>query len=234
VAALDKVKVAKVTDLLARDGFVGSCADYATSWAPVDAELRHLCVERCKGHGSFDVVYPKVVIVDGAYRAGLSRCLRRVDEPGFNAQRAAAEWLSSPEGSTLAESAIGAVSRRGAEPAQFLADCLAGHGSVVAALSALANPRKWPTSFVAKYLHFHNADYVIYDGVAEAKLRSLLAEAWQPAQVSCESIRQPETYAQAYFDYLCRFAYYLEAAMTLKPDATIKELDHFLWNRTGS
>jgi hypothetical protein len=209
--------------------FVRKCGDYKLTWAPVDDEIRHLCEVRRPGHEAFADVYPKVVIVDGAYRAGLSRCLTDSRDERFDAQREVACWICG-DGRQTVESSTGAVNLSSApDSASFLSRCLAAHGAITCELMKLGDSGKYPGSFVSKYLHFHNKDFVIYDGVADARLTKLLASVGGLAGDRDIARPDPLTYYEPYYNYLSRFLYLLEAGKSLKPDVTIKQLDHFLW-----
>lgn len=224
--------IEQLADLLQSMRFEQKCDDYAESWAPVDDEIRHICEQRCQGHASLAITYPKVVVVDGAYRAGLSRCLQSRTIANFSAQAAVASWMASPAGQPVMKEAIESVClASSADTSSFLVDCLTGHGRVVSQLSRLGDSGKWPTSFVSKYLHFHNSDYVIYDGVADYRLTRLMAKVGG-LRFEDRVIPTPteSSYASAYYDYLCRFYYLFEAGRGLRDGVTVKELDHFLWN----
>jgi len=227
-------RIAALADVLRAREFVGICDEYAENWGLVDRELRHICTERCIGHGTFAAAYPKVVIIDEAYNAGLARSIRNPSLRGFNAQRAVANWMCG-EGREAIDGAVFAQRTSFETTEDWLAACLAGHGAVAKGLSTLGGKVSWPTSFVAKYLHFHNADYVIYDSVVDERLRNLLAEAWDVSTVRCQVLdpKSPFNYSNAYFGYLNRFAFYMDAGESVRPGTTMKELDHFLWNRPG-
>jgi len=228
---VDSDRVSRLADVLESNGFVEKCENYIGTWAPVDEEIRDLCEVRRPGHDSFQTAYPKVVIVDGAYRAGLSRCLTSSKGGTFDAQAEVAGWMWTHGHQTM-ESAIGAVSlRSSANSASFLRDCLVSHGHVVCELQKLGDSGKYPTSFVSKYLHFHNKDYVIYDSVVDDQMTKLLASVGGLPRAERDIARPADlTYSESYYNYLGRFRYLMEAGMSLKPDATIKQLDHFLWN----
>lgn len=228
---LDPQRVAALADTLRAKDFAGICDGYAGTWGLVDRELRHVCTERCIGHDAFAVAYPKVVIVDEAYNAGLARTVRNAEVSAFDAQRSVARWLSD-EGRQTVNMAVAAERGASMTTAEWLLVCLSGHGAVAKGLSTLGAGESWPTSFVSKYLHFHNADYVIYDSVVDERLRMLLAEAWHVKTVRCR-VLQPEGlphYSNAYLSYLNRFAFLVEAAKKVR-QSSFKELDHFLWNR---
>ena len=229
---MDSQKVALLVDALRAQGFTDVCDKYKDNWGLVDTELRHICTERCIGHAFFAVAYPKVVIIDEAYNAGLARSLREPRDPAFNAQRAVAEWLSGP-GREAIDAAVSARRASAVATSAWLSVCLAMHGRVVQGLSTLGATKSWPTSFVSKYLHFHNANFVVYDNEVDERLRKLLAESWSVKTVRCEPLDTSETpsYAKAYLSYLNRFAYYMDAGELVRPGTTVKELDHFLWNR---
>jgi hypothetical protein len=169
-------KVTRLAEQIGNKDFVQKCDDYEFTWAPVDEEIRGLCELRRPGHRSLDDVYPKVVIVDGAYRAGLSRCLTDSKDKSFNAQREVAVWMCGAGRKTV-ESSIKAVDLRSdSDLVAFLRGCLVAHGAIVCELMKLGDSGKYPGSFVSKYLHFHNGDFVIYDGVADGRLTKLFAE----------------------------------------------------------
>ena len=228
---MDARRVDALADTLRAKDFAGICDRYAGNWGLVDRELRHLCTERCIGHGTFAVTFPKVVIIDEAYNAGLARTVRNGDVHGFDAQRSVAMWLSG-QGRQTIDMAIASERRAAMTTLEWLQVCLSGHGAVTKGLSILGAEESWPTSFVSKYLHFHNADYVIYDSVVDERLRTLLAEAWSVKTVRCRVLEPQDclNYSSAYFGYLNRFAFFVEAAKQVR-QSTFKELDHFLWKR---
>jgi hypothetical protein len=232
---MDSSRVRELAETLAKKDFAGICDGYAKSWLLIDQELRHICTERCVGHARFDVVYPKVVIIDEAYNAQLARYVLKPDEVGFNAQRAVAEWLSGA-GRRQIEEALSVRRATEATTEEWLGACLDAHGRVVKGLSTLGHAVVRPTSFVSKYLHFHNADVVIYDNVVAERLRNLLAQAWgidAGAQVRCRVLdsAQSSEADPAYLAYLNRFAFLMAAAADVRAGTTVKELDHFLWRR---
>jgi len=172
-----------------------------------------------------------VVVIDECYNAGLARSLRDSKDDSFDAQTAVAEWLIG-DGREAIDAAVAAVRTPSMTTEDWLSASLAAHGAVVQGMSRLGSAGAWPTSFVSKYLHFHNADYVIYDTVAEERLGGLLRDAWGSGRLPGRVIPRPEagTYAEAYYLYVNRFAYYMEAARMVR-ESSIKELDHYLWNR---
>lgn len=228
--SVNLAQVARLADDLESKGFVEKCADYALSWAPVDEEIRGLCEVRRPGHDSFADVYPKVVIVDGAYRAGLSRCLTQSTNKRFDPHAEVTRWFCH-DGHNTIESAIESVAmERSTDSASFLHDCLVAHGKVVCELRQLGDSGKYPGSFVSKYLHFHNSDFVIYDGVASEQMTTLLGKLGGFSNQKDIERPKPKTYYEPYYEHLSRFLYLLEAGKLLQPDVTIKQLDHFLWN----
>lgn len=227
-------RVDAVARLLDRTGLAESAASYAAGWGAVDREIRNVCTSRCPGHDSFQIVYPKVVIVDETYNAGLSRSVRAAAGVRFDAHESVAAWLCG-QGRDSVEGAIRSQ-RTGRSTVDWLRQCIVQHGAVTEGLSRLGVTRSWPTSFVSKYLHFHNGDYPIYDSLADIRLRRVLAAAWNTPWVSCPALlprRGAPLHASAYATYLSRFLYLIEASAIVRPGTTVKELDHYLWSRAA-
>lgn len=230
-AVVDEESVARLASLLDQTEFMQRCDDYANTWAPVDDEIRHVCEVRCAGHDAFRTVYPKVAIVDGTYRAGLSRCITKKGDGSFDALSAVAHWMCG-DGLKTMDRAIEMVHQEArSESAAYFHDCLVGHGSVVSELAKIGSSGKWPTSFVSKYLHFHNREYVIFDNVVEQGITRLMSRAGGLPR-GFGDVPRPASmaYSNAYYEYLRRFYYVYAAATRLRDGVSVKEIDHYLWN----
>jgi hypothetical protein len=235
MTTLNADKVDRLAQVLVDKGFDRTCDAYHERWEPLDVEIRHVCEDRCKGHGSLAVTLPKVLIVDGAYNGGLSRCLNAKGDPHFSAPVAVARWMCTPDGARITDEAIAGVSlAKTPDMMAFLRSCLLGHGSLVHELRSLGDSGKLPRSFVSKYLHFHNRDYIIYDRDTDAVLSKLLAGVGGLRKADCVfGPTDPGTSDDTYCDYLRRFRYLAAAGRSIRPNVTIKELDNFLWTGWG-
>jgi hypothetical protein len=82
------------------------------------------------------------------------------------------------------------------------------------------------TSFVSKYLHFHNPIVPIYDSRAEVAIGKLVNR--RSRLVREAQMALPEG-LPVYRNFVAAFVvlYQLAAETTLKP--SVKELDHLLW-----
>lgn len=200
--------------------------DYQETWAMVDEELHDLCHRR--GHERFEDVYTKVVIVNRVYMVGITRVVR-------------AEGLRDGPEAAVARALLGmkdvlTESLQRLTPvddltAVTMSQIVEVHGLVTNNLAAQlqgANLR----SFVSKYLHFHCPMVPIYDSLAASAVTKALSPHVHGWTRTRDLLERPTHFDGVYYWYAGRFLelWRLVHDVHVRPDASVKMIDHALWN----
>ncbi len=194
-------------------------ADYFGRWRSVDSLLYQAVRDR--GHRSLEDVYTKVVLVNRLYAAGISRASRA---EGDREAHVAEALMSMADG---LETRLASLAGR-AFDRQMSAEILELHYYAAEGLLP-STGKRWLTSFVPKYLHFHCDQVPIFDDRAVTAVGHLMkSEAFarlgeDPARLSGGVV--------AYRSFLTRFVAVYSSVQSSKNDAsvTVKLVDHMLW-----
>jgi transposase-like protein len=144
--------------------------DYRKRWQEVDRDLYALASRR--GNRRFEDVYPKVVLINRVYSAGLARSLGAAGEDSVaqhlvSAADAFEDVLSQiPQGSTLSDEALPPI--------------LNAHAAVAGIERSQGG--KWLHSFASKYLNFHRPCVPISDDRARASMARWTLQVTTPAR----------------------------------------------------
>lgn len=195
--------------------FMAAKRDYEGRWREVDKVLYDVAAGR--GHEDMNDVYTKVVLVNRAYAAGLSRSSRGPGDPETDVAQGLVS-ISDELGSRLASLADRSLD------AALVTDVAGLHHMVTKSLLGFTGDR-WMTSFVSKYLHFHVPCVPIFDD------RAVAAVARYSGMVECQEVVEPEWRVTAYWSFLRRFfdVYAHLQRSDVGELVTVKLVDHMLW-----
>lgn len=193
---------------------------FDADWGLVDEVLYSLCREY-PGHDDLRAVTAKLALVGRVYAAGLERLI--TPPPGQQAIVIIAGHVLRNGGEV--DSILRALDPAG-EPLDrvSMASIVEQHGRLTQLLQKAATDGKAPRSFASKYLHFHRPVVPIYDEYARQKINRLVR--WES---SYEPFPLPPHGDLDYWRYSVRFFRIYNACRQAGIDATVKELDAFLW-----
>jgi hypothetical protein len=195
-----------------------SRADYGAKWHVVDQELYQLCRRR-PSHRDFADVYAKVTIIGRVYAAGISRSSRADgDRESAVAQgiiRQAAAIDAALE--TLASAPFSRVTAT---------RMIELHAQVARGLKQHTGDR-WLQSFVSKYLHFHCEHVPIFDSRAETSIGQFVD--WASVYRLREAVGRPSDWLTRYYFATAFVALSERIAGETGTRASVKEIDHMLW-----
>jgi len=188
-------------------------------WGAVDEILYRVCREH-PDHTSRRSIMAKLILIGRTYAAGIERL------------------VTPPKGKQAVELIGDCLERHGvevdaiitgldgvAEPLTSTAMRLVvrQHGRLTSLLANDITAGKSPRSFVSKYLHFHMPVVPIYDSYCDSLLTRLVP--WD----ADAAFDPPEAVDGAYYHFCVRFLRLCEACRGAGIDATVKDLDAFLW-----
>jgi hypothetical protein len=197
--------------------------DFDRDWGGVDEVLYELC-RRHPEHTERRSVTAKITLVGRAYSAGLER---RVTPPkGKQAISVIADYFEAHRADV---DEMLAPIRPVAEPLsiQGLVTIIQAHGRFTRFLVSMTTDHKAPRSFASKYLHFHNPAVPIYDSYALAGLVKRVR--WSAAQTPFSCPPDGDEAPNGFYEFCVRFWRLLEACRASGLEATVKELDAWLW-----
>jgi hypothetical protein len=105
-----------------------------------------------------------------------------------------------------------------------MASIVEQHGRLTHLLQKATTDGKAPRSFASKYLHFHRPVVPIYDEYARQAIARRVR--WES---SYTPFPLPPHGDPEYWNYCVRFFRLYDACRQAGTDATVKELDAFLW-----
>lgn len=200
--------------------------DYENSWKPVDDDPYKLCQVRRPRHDDQEDVLTKVAIVGRVYSAGVARSWPVPDSENRTAQ------VLVDQAARIQEGLHGINGRLFGDPGTA-GEIVKLHRDVIDAI--YDGCKKYLTSFVSKYLHFHCPIVPIFDSEADAAISKLIDRSGKQvreARTALPDAGGPDD-ARVYRSYVGAFTVVYERAYTdkeLEPSvASVKELDHMLW-----